>query len=100
MLESDLIGDTIGKLNIIYLVTAEDILIPWYAFTLAYLTLVTVDYGWDAVVLVRARFCEQQLNRMSDLSRKLECFGHAVVELCCCGVSCALWRGALSSFQL
>ena len=56
LLESGLIGDTIGKLNIIYLVTADDILIPWYVFTLAYLTLVTVDCGWDTVVLVRARF--------------------------------------------
>ena len=27
--------------------------------------------------------CAQQLNRMSDLSRKLKCFGHAVVEPCC-----------------
>ena len=56
VLESELIGDSIGELNIIYLVTAEDILIPWYVFTLAYLTLVPVDYGWDTVVLVRARF--------------------------------------------
>ena len=52
MLESELIGDTIGKLNIIYVV----ILIPWYVFILAYLTLVTADFGWDTVVLVHARF--------------------------------------------
>ena len=122
VLESELIGDTIGKLNIICVVTTNNILIPLYMFTLAYLTLMTADCGWDTVVLVRARFlvfllvllsfvmlgrpmwrrvsCKQQLNRMSDLSRKLECFGHAVVEPCCCGVSCALWRRALSSFQL
>ena len=56
MLESELIGDTIGKLNIIYVVTTDNILIPWYVFTLAYLTLVTADCGWDSVVLVHARF--------------------------------------------
>ena len=56
MLESELIGDIIGKLNIICVVTTDDNLIPWYVFTLAYLTLVTVDCGWDTVVLVRARF--------------------------------------------
>ena len=54
VLESELIGDTTGKLNIIYVVTFDDILIPWYVFTLAYLTLVTADCGWDTVVLVRA----------------------------------------------
>ena len=31
------------------------------------------------------------VNSMGDQSRKLECFGHAVVEPCCCGVSCALF---------
>ena len=56
MLESELIGDTIGKLNIIDVVTADNILIPWKMFALAYLTLVTVDCGWDTVVLVHARF--------------------------------------------
>ena len=56
MLEHELIGDTIGKLNIIYVVTTDDNLIPWYVLTLAYLTLVTVDCRWDTVVLVRARF--------------------------------------------
>ena len=29
VLESELIGDTIGKLNIIYVVTTDDNLIPW-----------------------------------------------------------------------
>ena len=52
----ELIGDTIGKLSIIYVVTIDNILIPWYVFTLAYLTLVTADCGWDTVVLVHARF--------------------------------------------
>ena len=56
MLESELNGDAIGKLNIIYVVITDDNLIPWSVFTLAYLTLVTVDCGWDTVVLVRARF--------------------------------------------
>ena len=56
MLESELIGDTIGKLNIIYVVTTDNILIPWFVFTLAYLTLVTADCGWDTVVLVHVRF--------------------------------------------
>ena len=56
LLESELIGDTIFNLNIIYVVTTDDNLIPWSVFTLAYLTLVTVDCGWDTVVLVRARF--------------------------------------------
>ena len=56
VLESELIGDTIGKLNIIYVGTTDNILIPWYVFTLAYLTLVTADCGWDTVVLVHARF--------------------------------------------
>ena len=56
VLESELIGDTIGKLNIICAVTTDDILIPWYVFTLAYLTLVTVDCGWDTALLARARF--------------------------------------------
>ena len=40
-------------MNIIYEVTTDDNLIPWYVFTLAYLTLVTADCGWDTVVLVR-----------------------------------------------
>ena len=131
VLESELIGDATGKLNIIHVVTTDDILIPQYVFSLAYLTLVTADCGWDTVVLVRAHslafllvllsfvllepqerilehcwytgdaagktdvekgVSEQQLNRISGLSRKLECFGHAVVEPCCCGVSRALWR--------
>ena len=56
MLESELIGDTIGKLNIINVVTTDNILIPWYIFILAYLTLVTADSGWDTVVLVHPRF--------------------------------------------
>ena len=56
LLESELIGDTTGKLNIMYAVTTDNILIQWYVFTLAYLTLVTADCGWDTVVLVRARF--------------------------------------------
>ena len=129
VLESELIGDTIGKLNIIYVVTTDINRIPWYVLTLAYLFLVTQDCGWDTVVLVRARFlvfllvllsfvmlesqerildhcwytgdaaaktdlrrvsCERQLNRMSDLLRKLKCFRRAVVESCCCGVSRAL----------
>ena len=55
MLESELLGDTIGKLNIINVVTTDNILIPWYVFTLAHLTLVTADCGWDTVVLVHAR---------------------------------------------
>ena len=55
MLESELIGDTIGKLNLIYAVTTDNILIPWYVFTLVYLTLVTADCGCDTVVLVHAR---------------------------------------------
>ena len=56
MLESELIGDTIGKLNIIYVVTTDVNFISWYMFTLAYLTLVTAYCGWDTVVLVHARF--------------------------------------------
>ena len=56
MLESELIGDTIGKLTITFVVTTDNILIPWYVFTLPYLTLVTADCGWDTVVLVHARF--------------------------------------------
>ena len=56
VLESELIGDTIGKLNIIFVVTTDDILIPRYVFTLAYLTWVTASCGWDTVVLVHARF--------------------------------------------
>ena len=36
--------------------TTDNILIPWYVFTLAYQTLVTADCGWDSVVLVHARF--------------------------------------------
>ena len=56
MLESALIGDIIGGLNIIHVVTTGNILIPWYVFTLAYLTLVTADCGWDTVLLVHARF--------------------------------------------
>ena len=54
MLESELISDTIGKLNIIYVVTTDVNLIPWFVFTLVYLTLVISDCGWDTVVLVRA----------------------------------------------
>ena len=45
MLESDLDDDTIGELNIICVVTTDDNLIPWYVFTVAYLTFVTVDRG-------------------------------------------------------
>ena len=48
MLESELIGNSIGKLNIIFVVTSHN--------TLAYLTLMTADCGWDTVVLVHARF--------------------------------------------
>ena len=52
----ELISATIGKLNIIYVVTSDDNLIPRYVFNLAYLTLVTGDCGWDTVVSVHARF--------------------------------------------
>ena len=47
---------TIGKLNIIYVATSDDNLIPRYLFNLAYLTMATEDCGWDTVVLVHARF--------------------------------------------
>ena len=56
MLRIELISATIGKLSIIYVVTSDDNLIPWYVFNLAYLTLVTGDCGWDTVVSVHARF--------------------------------------------
>ena len=56
MLGIELISATIGKLNIIYVVTSDDNLIPRYVFNLAYLTLVTGDCGWDTVVSVHARF--------------------------------------------
>ena len=54
MLESDLDDDTISKLNIIFALTTDDNLIPWYVFTLAYLTSVTGNCGWDTVVTVGA----------------------------------------------
>ena len=38
-------------------VTTDDNLIPWYLFTLAYLTSVTGDSGCDTVVTVRAFPC-------------------------------------------
>ena len=56
LLGIELISATMSKLNIIYVVTADDNLIPRYVFNLAYLTLVTGDYGWDTVVSVHARF--------------------------------------------
>ena len=56
MLGIELISATIGKLNIIYVVTSDDNLIPRYVFNLAYLTLATGDCGWDTVVSVHARF--------------------------------------------
>ena len=56
LLGIELISATIGKLNIIYVVTSDDNLIPRYVFNLAYLTLVTGDCGWDTVVSVHARF--------------------------------------------
>ena len=56
LLGIELISATISKLNIIYVVTADDNLITRYVFNLAYLTLVTGDCGWDTVVSVHTRF--------------------------------------------
>ena len=56
MLGIELTIATIGKLNIIYVATYDDNLIPRYVFNLAYLTMVTEDCGWDTVVSVHARF--------------------------------------------
>ena len=56
MLGIELISVAIGKLNITFVVTSDDNLIPRYVLNLAYLTLVTEDYGWGTVVSVHARF--------------------------------------------
>ena len=56
LLESDINDDTLGKLNIIYVVTSDDNLISQYVHVLAYLTLLTGDCERDTVVSVCARF--------------------------------------------
>ena len=56
LLGIELISATMSKLNVIYVVTSDDNLIPRYVFNLAFLTLVTGDCGWETVVSVHARF--------------------------------------------
>ena len=54
MLEPEIMSATIGKLNIIYVVTTDVTLIPWYVCTLVYLDL--GDFGlWVGHCRVGAR---------------------------------------------
>ena len=59
MLGIELISDTIGKLNTIYVATSDDNLIPLYVLTQAYWTVV-LDLGEDrgeTVVVVLPHAC-------------------------------------------
>ena len=60
MLGIELICDTIGKLNTIYVATSDDNLIPLYVLTQAYWTVVLDLGNWDfgvTVVVVLPHAC-------------------------------------------